>query len=189
MLFFICFRGIKVQKEIEQYVALAKQGSHKDIEYVFKAFKPSIESCAYKLRTPYFDFEDAVQEGNIGLFKAILSYSPGKGASFNTYAKKCILNSIITAYNSSLSQKHQILSQADDLTEDEIGADMEEDILTKEQNKEFIFTAKQKLSKFEFLVFSLYTMQYTYREIAKMTGKDEKSVNNAIQRIHKKLRK
>ena len=59
----------------------------------------------------------------------------------------------------------------------------------KEQNKEFIRTAKQTLSRFEFLVFSLYTMQYSYREIAKLTGKNEKSVNNAIQRIHTKLRK
>ncbi|MBQ6895993.1 MAG: sigma-70 family RNA polymerase sigma factor [Oscillospiraceae bacterium] len=178
-----------MQKEIEQYVALAKQGSHKDMEYVFREFRASIESCAYKLRTPYFDFEDAVQEGNIGLFRAVLSYSPDKGASFSTYAKKCILNSIITAYNSSQSHKHQILSDAKELKEDDSFSDFEDDFLIKEQNKEFIKTAKQKLSKFEFLVFSLYTMQYSYKEIAETTGKDEKSVNNAIQRIHKKLRK
>ena len=178
-----------MQKKIEQYVALAKQGSHKDIEYIFKEFKPSIESCAYKLRTPYFDFEDAVQEGNIGLFRAVLSYSPDKGASFSTYAKRCILNSILTAYNSSQSHKHQILSEAKELEEEDSFDDFENDILTKEQNKEFIMTAKQKLSKFEFLIFSLYTMQYSYKEIAKMTGRDEKSVNNAVQRIHKKLRK
>lgn len=178
-----------MQKEMEQYVALAKQGSHRDIEYIFKAFRPAIESCAYKLRTPSFDFEDAVQEGNIGLFKAILSYSPDKGAGFATYAKKCILNSIITAHNASQSIKHQILSEAKTLEEDDIASDAESDIIIKEQNKEFILTAKQKLSQFEFLVFSLYTMQYSYKEIAKMTGKDEKSVNNAVQRIHKKLRK
>lgn len=178
-----------MQKDMEQYVALAKQGSHRDIEYIFKIFKPAIESCAYKLRTKSFDFEDAVQEGNIGLFKAILSYSPDKGAAFPTYAKKCILNSIITAHNSSQSQKHQILTDAKALEEEDMASDAEDDIITKEQNKEFILTAKQKLSKFEFLVFSLYTMQYSYREIAKMTGKDEKAVNNAIQRIHKKLRK
>jgi RNA polymerase sporulation-specific sigma factor len=178
-----------MQMEMEQYVALAKQGSHKDIEYIFKAFRPSIESCAYKLRTSHFEFDDAVQEGNIGLFKAIANYSPDKGASFATYAKKCILNSIITAHNSSLSQKHQILSLAQTLEEEDAVSSMEEHFLVKEQNKEFILTAKQKLSRFEFLVFSLYTMQYSYSEIAKMTGKDEKSVNNAIQRIHKKLRK
>ena len=177
-----------MQKEMEQYVALAKQGSHRDIEYIFKVFRPAIESCAYKLRTGAFDFEDAVQEGNIGLFKAILSYSQDKGASFSTYAKKCILNSIITAHNSSQSQKHQILSNAKTLEENDIASDAENDILTKEQNKEFILTAKQKLSKFEFLVFSLYTMQYSYKDIARITGNNEKSVNNAIQRIHTKLR-
>lgn len=178
-----------MHKSMEQYVVLAQQGQHEDIEYIFKFFKNFIEACAYKLRTPYFDFEDAVQEGNIGLFKAIISYSPDKGASFNTYAKKCILNNIITAYNSAKSQKHQILNTAQSLDEEEFQKNIETDFLVKEQNKEFIRTAKQKLSEFEFLVFSLYTMQYSYKEIAKMTGKDEKSINNAIQRIHKKLRK
>ena len=174
---------------MEQHVALAKQGSHEDIEYIFREFRSSIEACAYKLRTPYFDFEDAVQEGNIGLFKAIAGYSENKGAGFNTYAKKCILNNIITAYNSSQSQKHQLLNTAKSLDEEDFQHNIENDFLIKEQNKEFIKTAKQKLSKFEFLVFSLYTMQYTYGEIAELTGKDEKSVNNAVQRIHKKLRK
>lgn len=178
-----------MQKDMEQYVALARQGSHEDIEYIFKHFKSSIEACAYKLRTPYFDFEDAVQEGNIGLFKAILSYSAEKGATFSTYAKKCILNNIITAHNSSQSQKHQILNTAKSLDEEDFQKNPEMDFLVKEQNKEFIDIARQKLSRFEFLVFSLYTMQYSYKEIAEMTKKDEKAINNAIQRIHKKLRK
>lgn len=178
-----------MQKDMEQYVALAKQGSHKDIEYIFRAFRPAIEACAHKLRTSNFDFEDAVQEGNIGLFKAILSYSEERGAGFSTYAKRCILNSMVTAHNASQSNKHKILSEAKPLDEQVSASDMEDDIFIKEQNKEFILTAKQKLSAFEFLVFSLYTMQYSYREIARMIHKDEKAVNNAIQRIHKKLRK
>ena len=178
-----------MQKDMEQHVALARQGSHEDIEYIFKTFRSSIEACAYKLRTANFDFEDAVQEGNIGLFKAILSYSPKNGAKFGTYAKKCILNNIITAYNASQSQKHQILTTAKSLDEEDFQQNPEIDFLIKEENKEFIFVAKQKLSKFEFLVFSLYTMRYSYKEIAQMTCKDEKSVNNAVQRIYKKLRK
>lgn len=178
-----------MQKDLEQYVALAKQGSCEDIEYIFRTFRKSIESCAYKLRTPYFDFEDAVQEGNIGLFKAISSFSPGKGANFQTYAKKCILNNMITAYNTTQSHKHQILNTAKSLEEEDFQQNPENDFLIKEQNKEFVNIAKQKLSKFEFLVFSLYTMQYSYKEIAQMTKKDEKSINNAVQRIHKKLRK
>lgn len=178
-----------MQKDMEHHVALAKQGSHEDMEYIFREYKSSIAACAYKLRTPYFDFDDAVQEGNIGLFRAIVSYCPDNGAKFSTYAKKCILNSIITAYNLSNSQKHQILNTAQSLEEEEVPHNLETDFLIKEQNKEFIRTAKQKLSKFEFLVFSLYTMQYSYKEIAQMTAKDVKSINNAVQRIHKKLRK
>ena len=70
-------------------IAGAKAGNAKDIELIFDAFRPSVAACATKLRTDYFDFDDAVQEGNIGLFKAILSYRENKGASFSTYAKKC----------------------------------------------------------------------------------------------------
>lgn len=178
-----------MQNDIEKYVAKAKQGSYKDIEYIFKAFKVSIETCAYKLRTQNFDFEDAVQEGNIGLFKAILSYSENNGANFSTYAKKCILNNILTALKSTQTQKHQVLNNAKPLDDNMWQYNPERDIIVKEQNKEFIATAKQKLSKFEFLVFSLYTMQYSYSEIAAMTKKSEKSINNAVQRIHNKLRK
>ena len=78
---------------------------------------------------------------------------------------------------------------AKSLEEEDFQQNPENDFLIKEQNKEFVNIAKQKLSKFEFLVFSLYTMQYSYKEIAQMTKKDEKSINNAVQRIHKKLRK
>lgn len=178
-----------MQKDIERYVVQAQQGCHKDIDCIFEYFKSNIECCARKLCTSNFDLEDAIQEGNIGLFRAILSYRGDRGASFETYAKKCILNSILTAYKSSQSHKHQILTAARSLETEDYGLSIESDFLIKEQNKEFIKTAKQRLSRFEFLVFSLYTMQYSYKEIAQMTDKDEKSINNAVQRIHKKLRK
>ena len=167
----------------------AKNGDAKDIEYIFKAFKKSVYACASKLRGINFDFDDAVQEGNIGLFKAILSYSENGGASFSTYAKKCILNSMLSAKTSQGAQKHQVLTMAQGLEDNIMPQNPETDIITKEQNREFIKIAKQKLSAFEFLVFSLYTMQYSYKEIAALTGKNEKSINNAIQRIHTKLRK
>lgn len=167
----------------------AKAGNAKDIEYIFNEFRPSVEACAAKLRTDYFDFDDAVQEGNIGLFKAILSYREGRNATFATYAKKCILNSMLSARESANSQKHQVLSNALPLDESILLQSFEADYIAREQYSEFIQIARQKLSDFEFLVFSLYTMQYSYREIAKLTGKNEKSVNNAIQRIHTKLRK
>lgn len=167
----------------------AKAGNAKDIEYIFSVFRPSVEACAAKLRTDYFDFDDAVQEGNIGLFKAILSYREGRNATFSTYAKKCILNSMLSARESANAQKHQVLSNALPLDESILLQSFEADFIAREQYREFIRIAKQKLSSFEFLVFSLYTMQYSYREIARLTGKNEKSVNNAIQRIHSKLRK
>lgn len=172
-----------------QKLESARSGNAKDIQYIYDAFRPNVYSCAAKLRTDSFDFEDAVQEGNIGLFKAILSYRENKGASFSTYAKKCILNSMLSARQAATAGKHAVLNNALPLDESILLPSFETDFIKREQNKEFIRIARQKLSDYEFLVFSLYTMQYSYKEIARITGKSEKSVNNAIQRIHTKLRK
>lgn len=178
-----------MQEISQSHIDGAKQGNAKDIEFIFKAFHPCVSSCAAKLRNENFDFDDAVQEGNIGLFNAILSYRENKGASFPTYAKKCILNNMLSARQSGSAKKHAVLTNALPLDESILLQSFETEFLIREQNSEFINIAKKKLSSFEFLVFSLYTMQYSYREIAKLVGKSEKSINNAVQRIHKKLRK
>ena len=155
-----------MQEITNDVIERAKKGSAADIEYIFARFKGSVASCAAKLRTEFFDFDDAVQEGNIGLFKAILGYREDRNASFPTYAKKCILNNMLSARKSAYSNKNRVLNNA---------LPLDESILLQS-------------FEFEFLVFSLHTMQYSYGEIAKIVNKSEKSVNNAIQRIHKKLR-
>lgn len=172
-------------EEIEK----ARNGSAKDMKNIFCAFSETISIYAAQLKNDYFDYDDAAQEGNVGLFKAILSYCENKGSSFPTYAKKCILNNMLSARKAAMSKKHSMLNNAMPLDESILLQSFENDFLIKEQNREFIKIAKQKLSDFEFLVFSLYTMQYSYKEIASVVGKNEKSVNNAIQRIHTKLRK
>ena len=178
-----------MQKVTQQHIDGAKAGNAKDIEYIFSVFRPAVAACAAKLRGENFDFDDAVQEGNIGLFKAILSYRENEKASFSTYAKKCILNNMLSAREAYGAKKHMVLSGALPLDESILLQSFEADYIAREQYREFIRIAKQKLSDFEFLVFSLYTMQYSYSEIAELTCKNEKSVNNAIQRIHTKLRK
>ena len=178
-----------MQKVTHQHIDGAKAGNAKDIEYIFSVFRPAVAACAATLRGENFDFDDAVQEGNIGLFKAILSYRENEKASFSTYAKKCILNSMLSARQAATAGKHAVLNNALPLDESILLQSFEADYIAREQYREFIRIAKQRLSDFEFLVFSLYTMQYSYREIAQITGKNEKSVNNAIQRIHTKLRK
>ena len=102
--------------------------------------------------------------------------------------EKCILNNMLSARKSAYSNKNRVLNNALPLDESILLQSFEFDLIAREQNREFIESARQKLSEFEFLVFSLHTMQYSYGEIAKIVNKSEKSVNNAIQRIHKKLR-
>lgn len=95
---------------------------------------------------------------------------------------------MLSARKSAYSNKNRVLNNALPLDESILLQSFEFDLIAREQNREFIESARQKLSEFEFLVFSLHTMQYSYGEIAKIVNKSEKSVNNAIQRIHKKLR-
>ncbi len=178
-----------MQEEIIKYLNGAKNGNNSDIDYVFSAFRGIIYSYAKKLQSLEFDFEDATQEGNIGLFKAVLTYNETKNASFQTYANKCILNNMLTAKTKAGAQKHQILTNAEEIDDKIYFNNPETDLIIKEQNKEFIKIAKEKLSSYEFVIFCLYTMRYSYQEIAVIVNKDEKSVNNAVQRIHKKLRK
>ncbi len=178
-----------MQDEYITYLNKAKQGDNIAIDYIFTSLKPTILTIAKKLSSNEFDFEEAVQEANIGLFKAILSFDETRNVSFPTFASKCITNNILSAKTQHSAQKHKILTNAQELDDKIFFKNPEADFIIKEQNAEFIKIAKEKLSDFEFLVFSLYTMQYSYKEIAQLTTRSEKAVNNAIQRIHKKLRK
>ncbi len=178
-----------MQEEILKHLKGAKNGINSDVDYVFSSFRGIIIAHAKKLQSLEFDFEDAIQEGNIGLFKAILTYDEAKNTNFSTYANKCILNNMITAKTKAGAHKHKILTDAQEIDDKIHFKNPEADLIIKEQNKEFIKIAKEKLSSFEFVIFCLYTMRYSYQEIANIVNKDEKSVNNAIQRIHKKLRK
>ncbi len=178
-----------MQDDILNHLKGAKNGNNSDIDHIFLAFRGIIHSHAIKLKSLEFDFEDAIQEGNIGLFKAILTYNEAKTAGFKTYANTCILNNMLTAKAKAGAQKHKILTDAQEINDKIYFNNPEKELIIKEQNKEFIKIAKEKLSSYEFVIFCLYTMRYSYLEIANIVNKDEKSVNNAVQRIHKKLRK
>ena len=152
---------------------------------------------------PYFliggDSEDLIQEGMIGLLSAIREYDPEKGASFKTFANICIHNRIQSAVRSAGQKKHKPLNDCiplDDVLSDESksqGARFshpspEEQVLARETEQEFS-TYPRYLSKFETKVAELFLEGLSYQEIADHLECNVKSVDNAIQRIRRKLAK
>lgn len=147
------------------------------------------------------DSEDLVQEGMIGLFKAIRDYTPDRNTSFYTFAALCIKRQIYTAVTSSNRKKNAPLNNyisfyAEDedgyskiidslVAEDE--SDPERSVILKERLGGLLERIDSDLSIFEKEVLKLYLDGHSYAEIAGSLSKPEKSIDNAIQRIRKKL--
>lgn len=154
-----------------------------------------------KIARQYFivggEDEDLVQEGTFGLFKAVKNYN-GK-FPFKNFAFACIKNSIITAVKKDNSQKHRPLNFYVSLsTEDsdssdknfivrDTAADPEEEFINSEREQELKREIENVLSDFEYRILTLYLEGYSYAEIAKKENKTLKSVDNAVQRIRKKI--
>ena len=153
---------------------------------------------------PYFliggDSEDLIQEGMIGLLFAIREYNGEKGASFRTYAHICIQNRIKSAVRSAQRMKNAPLNDGiplDDVLSDEsqsLGTHLyarspEEQVLARETEKEFISAYSRCLSKLEAEILPLFLDGLSYEEIAAASGRDVKAVDNAVQRIRRKLAK
>ena len=175
---------------------LASEGDLRSEELLAERYARLVRATA----RPYFlvggDSEDLLQEGMIGLLSAIRQYDPGREASFQTFAETCIRNRIYTAIRSAQRSKHAPLNgyvPFDDLRLDENQArlsgqtsDPEEIILARERVSETL-TAAVALSSMERRVLGHYLDGFSYEEIARRLGRQQKSVDNAIQRIRRKL--
>ena len=183
----------------EQLQALAAERQSGAEEALAERYVRLVRACA----RPFFlnggDSEDLTQEGMLGLLSAIREYDPAKGASFKTYAEICIRNRIQSAIRSAARKKHAPLNDGvpldDDILSDEsqsLGTryyqrSPEEQVLARETEKEFISTYSRRLSKLEGQVLNLYLNGLSYQEMAVSLGRDVKAVDNAVQRIRKKL--
>ena len=153
---------------------------------------------------PYFlaggDSEDLIQEGMLGLLSAIREYDETKGATFKTYAETCIHNRIRSAVRSANRMKNAPLNDGvslEDVLSDEsqsLGTNFyarspEEQVLARETENEFISAYSRCLSKLEANILRLYLDGLSYGEMAAASGRDVKAVDNAVQRIRRKLAK
>lgn len=160
-------------------------------------YKHTVNSVARAYFLSGGDTDDLLQEGMIGVFKAISTYN-GK-SSFKNYAYKCIKTTILSAVKKSGRLKNRPLYNYVPLTAEEgddadknsflsdDSFDPEERYINDEAEKELKARIKEGLSDLEFKILSLYLAGYSYREIAEKTDKSVKSVDNAVQRIRKKI--
>ena len=152
---------------------------------------------------PFFlaggDSEDLIQEGMLGLLSAIRSFQPDKAASFRTFAEICIKSRLVSAVRAASSGKHSPLNSYisfetpsfDDLSPlTAVGLmqkNPEDVFISREELREHLDTAKDHLSGFEAKVLSYYLEGLSYQEIATQVKRSPKSVDNAVQRIRRKL--
>ena len=184
-------------------LGLAKDGDSLAMEYIINKYKNFVKA---KSRTYFLivaDHEDIIQEGMIGLYKAIRDYSPEGGSSFKSFADLCITRQIITAIKTATRLKHQPLNSYISLNKPVYDEESENTLmesffekhhLDPEEmmiNKERFDFIEQKLvanlSKFETDVLKGYLAGKSYLEIGTKLGKTEKSIDNALQRIRVKL--
>ena len=182
----------------EELVLLAKT-DEVALERLIERFKPMINAQARSYFLYSGDIDDLVQEGMIGVFKAITSFNGS--ISFKSYAFTCIKNNIITAVKKSNTLKNQPLNNylslsgndGDDadktLLISDKKSDPEKNYIEMEDEKELKRKIKETLSAFENEILILYLQGFSYADISKRTGKKEKSIDNAVQRIRKKLTK
>jgi RNA polymerase sporulation-specific sigma factor len=204
-----CMRDSYEQNSDEELILRLRDGEENITDYIMDKYKNLVKSKAKSMYILGADSDDLIQEGMIGLFKAIRDYDSGRDASFFTFADLCISRQIYTAVQASGRQKHSPLNTYISLyssvtSKDEPGSEEaellsvlaskaelspEEMVIDKENVENLEKTIERELSTFEKQVLDLYITGMSYVQIAKVLGKDEKSTDNALQRIKSKLRK
>jgi len=189
----------------EDVVALCRQGDTMAEEYLLNKYKNFVRSKARSYFLIGADHEDIVQEGMIGLYKAIRDFRPDKLSSFRAFAELCITRQIITAIKTATRQKHIPLNsyvslnkplydeESDRTLLDVIiegrATNPEELIIGQEDLNSIHHKIDEVLSGLEQEVLRAYLDGKSYQEIADNLGRHVKSIDNALQRVKRKLEK
>lgn len=178
-----------------------RDGEKEIADYLMNKYKDLVKKKARSMFILGGDTEDLIQEGMVGLFKALRDYDLGRDASFSTFADLCVSRQMYTAVQASGRMKHSPLnsyislySEGNESSEEmnEIQAlfsSPEELLIDKENINQLEKKIGEVLSDFEKQVLDLHITGMSYLEIAKVLGRDEKSTDNALQRIKSKIRK
>ena len=193
----------------DELIDRLRRGEESIMDYICDKYKNLVRSKAKSMFILGADSDDLIQEGMIGLFKAVRDYDMGRDASFYTFAELCISRQMYTAVQASKRQKHQPLNtyvsldtgnssgegdEKEGLNLGELLADRaelspEELFLDKERVAYLEKTIEEELSDFERQVLDLYMTGMSYTQIARVLGRDEKATDNALQRLKTKIKK
>lgn len=184
-----------------------RRGDGPVMDHICNKYKDLVRNKAKSMFILGADSEDLIQEGMIGLFKAVRDYDCGRDASFYTFAELCINRQMYTAVQASRRRKHFPLntyvsldseSGAEDdrdgmhlreLLADRAELSPEELFLDKERVSYLEKVIEEELSDFEKQVLDLYMTGMSYSQIARVLGREEKATDNALQRLKSKIRK
>lgn len=180
----------------EDLILLLRGGESGVSDYLMEKYKGLVKQKARAMFLIGGDNDDLIQEGMIGLFKAVQDYQPEKEASFQTFARICIDRQIYNAIQSSNRQKHKPLntyvplsSEDDENALDNIWAKDPETIIIDQENRRFLEQEiSRSLSSMEKKVLEYFLEGRSYVEISRVLGKSPKSIDNALRRIRQKIK-
>ena len=189
----------------EDVALLARDGDEAALELLMMKYKNFVRSKARSYFLIGADHEDIVQEGMIGLFKAIRDFKPDKLTSFRAFAELCVTRQIITAIKTATRQKHiplnsyvslnrPIYDEESDRTLMDVLSEVqmagpEELLISQEDYSSVENRISEVLSDLEMEVLNSYLEGKSYQEIAQDLGRHVKSIDNALQRVKRKLEK
>lgn len=184
------FTNQKTSEPSDEFLcARACAGERGAEELLVVRYQRLTRACA----RPYFlaggDSEDLIQEAMIGLLKAIREYDPRRGVSFHAFAEVCVRNRIRSAVTAAARGKYAPLNHSVpfDLAVQGREDSPEELFISREEEAERLEQVNQRLSPLERQILALYLQGFSYRDIGLQAGRPAKSVDNAVQRIRRKV--
>lgn len=185
----------------EELIAQLRAGKTEIADYIMEKYKPLVRKKSNAMYLIGGEPEDLIQEGMIGLFKAVRDYNPEKEVSFFTFAEVCISRQLYSALEASNRKKHiplnTYISFSNQEETDGVNLEMmvteqtispEQMLIEQEGKREFFDKLEEKLSTMERKVLYLYLEGNNYTQIAELLQKTPKSIDNSLQRIRGKIK-
>lgn len=184
----------------EELCLLAASGNRLAEEALVTRYNRLVRTCARPFFLAGGDSEDLTQEGMVGLITAVREYDAGKEASFRTFAEICIRSRLYSVLRASARDKQQPLNQSLSLDDSHFDSNPltsgtnnlaqrnpEDFLIDREHTAALLSGVRKQLSEFEAKILGYYLDGLSCREIAKTVGRPPKSVDNAVQRIRRKV--
>ena len=185
----------------EALIQMLRDGNAEIADYIMEKYKPLVRKKTNAMYLIGGETEDLIQEGMIGLFKAVRDFNPEKETNFFSFAELCITRQLYSALEASNRKKHIPLNTYISFSSQEntegvnleqvltdVTASPEQMMIEHEAKEEFFHRLQEKLSPMEKKVLYLYLEGHSYIQIAELMEKSPKSIDNSLQRIRGKIK-